>query len=99
MFVVVWEFTILPDHRAEFERAYGPGGDWARLFRRAPGYVETVLLHDTDRPDVYLTIDRWRTPNDFTAGMASLGPDYHALDEACSRLTVKERKLGGYTEV
>ncbi len=30
----------------EFESRYGPEGDWAQLFRRAPGYHGSELLRD-----------------------------------------------------
>jgi heme-degrading monooxygenase HmoA len=43
----------------EFERAYGPSGEWAEFFGRAAGYVGTELLRDVENPGRYLVIDRW----------------------------------------
>ena len=43
-FVIVWQFQVLPDHQEEFERAYGPRGDWARFFGRSQEYLSTELL-------------------------------------------------------
>ena len=54
----------------EFERTYGPEGDWALFFRQAPGYIGTELLRDVEAPGRYLVIDRWETAqayNDFAA--------------------------------
>jgi len=58
---IVWEYEVRAEHAAAFEALYGADGDWARLFRRAEGYVETRLYRDTARPTLYLTIDRWRS--------------------------------------
>ena len=38
--------------------AYGPEGDWARLFRTAPGFLGTTLLKGEGPPPEYLTLDR-----------------------------------------
>ena len=68
MFVIVWEFTVSPEQRAEFARAYGPEGDWAHLFARCDGYVSTELLRDAELPDRCLTLDYWRLPDQYVAG-------------------------------
>jgi hypothetical protein len=33
---------------AEFERVYGPDGEWAEFFRQGHGYVGTELLRDVE---------------------------------------------------
>ena len=38
MIVIVWEFRVRPGRAAGFERAYGPNGDWARLFQHGAEY-------------------------------------------------------------
>ena len=85
-----------PQHRAAFERAYRSDGDWAQLFRQAPGYHHTDLLRDAERPDVYLTLDHWRSPEDYVSGMAVLAPVYQDLDRRCEEYTSGERKLGNF---
>ena len=52
---------------AEFERAYGPDGDWAQFFRTGRGYIGTELLHDVETPSRYLVIDRWETAEAYNA--------------------------------
>jgi len=55
------------DH-AEFERVYGPEGEWAQFFRQGRGYVGTELLRDVETPGRYVVIDRWESAeayNDF----------------------------------
>jgi heme-degrading monooxygenase HmoA len=45
----------------EFERAYGPDGEWAEFFRDGEGYIGTELLRDVENPGRYLVIDRWES--------------------------------------
>ena len=97
MIVIVWEFRVHPGRAADFERAYGPEGDWARLFRRSPAYRGTELLRDPDDPERYLTLDRWDAVSDFEAFKATNGEDYRRLDQACEPLCSSERLVGRFT--
>ncbi|MEX2271508.1 MAG: hypothetical protein WD690_08565 [Vicinamibacterales bacterium] len=36
MIQVVWQFVVKEEAVDRFERAYGPNGEWARLFARHP---------------------------------------------------------------
>jgi heme-degrading monooxygenase HmoA len=51
----------------EFERVYGPNGDWAEFFRRGSGYIGTELLRDVEVPGRYVVIDRWESAEDYNA--------------------------------
>ncbi len=83
----------------EFERAYGPDGDWVRLFRRASGHLRTELLRDTDRPARYLTIDVWESRAAWERFRARWAAEYAALDARCGALTTRETQLGGFDDV
>ncbi len=96
MYAVVWEYEVRPGQVADFEALYGADGDWARLFRRADGYVETRLFHDTGQPMLYLTIDRWLSRAAYEAFLQTAGPAYAALDRRGDALTVRERHLGAF---
>ena len=96
VFEIVWEYEIRPEKVAAFEALYGPEGDWACLFSRADGYVETRLLRDTARPMLYLTIDRWLSRTAHEAFARAAGPAYAALDRRGEALTVHERRLGAF---
>lgn len=96
MIVIVWEFRVQPDRAADFERAYGPEGDWARLFRRSPAYRGTELLRDPQDPERYLTLDRWEDASDFEAFKARNGDGYRALDAICEPLCSDERLVGRF---
>jgi quinol monooxygenase YgiN len=96
-YVVVWEFDVAPAQAAAFREAYGPGGDWAALFRRAAGYLGTVLLADTAAADRYVTVDRWIDEASYRAFRARFGDEYAALDAACEPLLRAEREVGSFT--
>lgn len=97
-YTYVWEFQVPADLRAEFERHYGLEGSWVQLFRRAPGYLETLLLHDREVDGRYLTIDRWKSEAAYLAFRTSFAQEYAALDAACERLTTREVPLGTFRE-
>ncbi len=93
MYEIFWEYEVRPEQVAAFERLYGADGEWARLFRRADGYVETLLFRDTDRPTRYLAVDRWQSRAAFDAFVDAAGSAYAALDRQGDALTVRERRL------
>ncbi|MEQ9568786.1 MAG: antibiotic biosynthesis monooxygenase [Longimicrobiales bacterium] len=98
-FRYVWQYTIDPAHRDAFLAAYRPGGDWARLFAQAPGYVETLLLRDADRTDVYLTVDVWQSRDQCLAFRRRYAEEFSALDARCESYTLDERFVGDYLDV
>jgi len=95
MLVIVWRFRPVAGREADFRRAYGPDGAWARLFARAPGYLGTELLHERDG-DAWLTIDRWRTAREHQAFEQSHADAYAALDRECEALTTHEERIGEF---
>jgi heme-degrading monooxygenase HmoA len=68
--VIALVFSYEVREPGDFERVYGPDGDWAQFFAGATGYIGTELLHDVELPSRYLVIDRWESAeayNDFAA--------------------------------
>jgi heme-degrading monooxygenase HmoA len=96
-YATLWEFVVDPARRAEFERRYGPDGDWVRLFRRAGGYLGSELLRDRTDPARFLTIDRWQTREDFLAFRREHGAEYERLDRELEGLATRETPLGEFT--
>ena len=94
MVVIVWEFRVKAEARAAFERAYGSDGDWARLFRRAAGYLGTELLRDAADSARYLTIDRWSSPAAFDDFRRDFAQEYEETDRRCAELTESETRVG-----
>jgi len=97
--VVVWRFRVPAERRAEFERVYGPEGDWAALFRSAEGYVGTNLLRSLDDHGAYLTIDRWRSRDAYERFLQDFAAPYEALDRELEGLAVEETRLGAFEAV
>lgn len=93
---IIWTYEVEPGRREAFERAYGPDGDWTRLFRRDEGFLEVVLLADADEPGRYLTIDRWRDAASFDRFTAQHGDAYAALDDDLASLSGRGTRLGGF---
>jgi heme-degrading monooxygenase HmoA len=94
MFLALWEYEVKPGCEERFENAYGPAGDWAKLFRSDSKYRETRLLRDPFRSAIYLTLDFWNSRVDYE--QFAHKDDYRALDAAGEELTSKERRIGGY---
>ncbi|HET7572084.1 MAG TPA: antibiotic biosynthesis monooxygenase [Gaiellaceae bacterium] len=61
---------------AEFERVYGPEGDWAQFFRGGRGYVGTELLRDVEQPGRYLVVDRWESADAYNTFVAEHRDEY-----------------------
>jgi heme-degrading monooxygenase HmoA len=97
--VILWEFRVRPGSETAFESAYGPAGDWARLFRQAHGYLGTELLRDCQEPDRYLTLDRWASREAFECFHRERRKEYEALDRQCEGLTASEVRLGSFSAV
>lgn len=98
-YVVIWEFQVRQGAEAEFERVYGPTGDWAQLFKRAEGYVRTGLLRDREVWGRYLVLDHWESAARYDAFRAAHAADYSALDQRCESLTLRETRIGNFTDL
>jgi heme-degrading monooxygenase HmoA len=91
---VVWEFIVKEPALDDFEKAYGPRGDWSRLFARYPGFNGTTLLRDTANPRRYLTIDAWETLAARERMLGEAAEQYAALDARCGAWTQSEAEIG-----
>ncbi|HEY7840607.1 MAG TPA: antibiotic biosynthesis monooxygenase [Gammaproteobacteria bacterium] len=95
-YMYVWEFIVATEHVAAFEQAYGPDGDWVRLFRRAEGYLRTELLKDPSRPGRYLTVDAWASRGQWEEFRTQFAKEFEALDAQCEGWTVSEPEIGRF---
>ena len=60
----------------EFERVYGPEGEWAQFFRTGRGFVGTELLRDVEIPNRYLVVDRWESRDAYNEFVAANREEY-----------------------
>jgi len=74
--VIALVFSYEVRDPTEFERVYGPGGDWAEFFGGAPGYIGTELLRDVETPGRYLVVDRWESADAYNAFAAERRDEY-----------------------
>jgi heme-degrading monooxygenase HmoA len=83
----------------EFERAYGPDGDWAEFFRRGSGYIGTELLRDLDEPGRYLVIDRWQSAGDYNDFLAANNDEYLRRADETRLHYLQELRFGTFENV
>lgn len=96
---VIWEFTVEERLQSDFERAYAPGGPWARLFAESEGFRETRLIRAKERTGVYQTIDRWASREAYAAFKRDFAERYDALDDEVGTLSRNETYIGLFDEV
>jgi enamine deaminase RidA (YjgF/YER057c/UK114 family) len=96
---IVWQFTVKSGREEDFERIYGPNGNWAVLFRKADGYRGTELHRNRNVPRSYHVIDRWESPEAFKHFKESFKGEYRALDIRCEELTEKEEHIGDFIPI
>jgi [ribosomal protein S18]-alanine N-acetyltransferase len=99
LFIVAWRFAVRPEHGRDFERAYGPYGDWVRLFHSGDGYLKTELHRDRENPSLYFTLDFWRSREQYEAFRERESAAYHSIDARCEHLTESEELLGDFADL
>lgn len=99
VYVILWEYLVKPGHEEEFERIYGPDGDWARFFAKGKGYVSTELHRDVKESRRYATLDYWRSQAAYQAFRQEFMDEYRAIDQRCEDLTERETPLGSFLSV
>ncbi len=109
MYVIVWQFQVAAEHEEAFENAYGPGGDWARLFERSNDFQGTELLRAVvdgeeavaEAPSCrdYFTIDRWTSRDVYAAFNERYAREYEEMDNRLLALCEVEVCLGKFDVV
>lgn len=94
MIQIVWEFIVKEATVDQFARAYGPDGDWSRLFQEYPGFLGTTLLRDVGNPRRFVTIDVWETHRDRDRMLSLAREAYSRLDDLFADLTESEVEIG-----
>jgi heme-degrading monooxygenase HmoA len=83
----------------EFERVYGPEGEWAEFFRRGTGYVGTEVMRDVEAPGRYLVVDRWESREAYQAFVGEHRDEYmRRVDETAFHHS-QELRLGTFENV
>jgi heme-degrading monooxygenase HmoA len=98
MYVILWRFRPAAGREGEFERAYGPSGEWAQLFGHGVGYLGTELLlrrYEGESRE-YLTLDCWAYRAAYEAFRARRSGEYRRLDSRLEGLNEEETLLGTF---
>jgi heme-degrading monooxygenase HmoA len=83
----------------EFERVYGPNGEWAEFFRGGAGFLGTELLRDVEIPGRYLVIDRWASPEAYQAFVDGHRDEYMRRVDETAFHHAQELRLGTFENV
>jgi quinol monooxygenase YgiN len=95
-YIVLWEFQVKAGCEDEFMAAYGPDGEWARLFRRSPEFLGVELLGSVGNAGRFFTLDHWCSASAMDTFMSANATAYDVLDRRFTSLTVWERRIGGF---
>jgi hypothetical protein len=95
----VWAYEVRQDFIGQFEKAYGPDGDWAKLFKKCSGYIESVLLQDLDIPNRFIVIDCWQSESAYSSMREIIAPEYEYLDKRCKPYSDSESHLGVFETI
>jgi len=98
-YVAIWEFRVRPRMKKRFLAAYGPEGEWAKLFRQDKRYIGTQLIQDLKARRTYMTVDFWTSQAAYENFRRRHASEYEAIDARCESLTESEREVGSYVKV
>jgi heme-degrading monooxygenase HmoA len=97
--VIALVFSYDARDPAEFERVYGPEGEWAQFFRAGRGYVGTELLRDVEHPGRYFVIDRWESSEAYNAFVEQHRDEYMRRVDETAFHYAQELRLGTFETV
>lgn len=96
IFTYLWEYKVKEEHIDAFEHQYGPDGDWVKLFKRSPDYIDTELHRDRDDPHRFVTLDYW-VSKEARDKFKKLHDDAFAtIDKRCEAFTETEKFIGDF---
>lgn len=92
-------FSYEANDPAEFERVYGPEGEWSAFFRTGAGFVGTELLRDIESPSRYLVIDRWESREAYQSFVDAHREEYMRRVDETGFHYAQELRLGTFENV
>lgn len=95
-YIRIWEFQARPGMENEFERIYGPEGDWVRLFRKSKAFLRTEVYCDVETKGHYVTIDYFASRGEFQALLKEFREAYDALDRLGETICASESRIGNF---
>jgi heme-degrading monooxygenase HmoA len=92
-------FTYEARDPEDFERAYGPEGEWAEFFHAGDGYIGTELLRDVETPGRYLLVDRWQSREAYQAFVETHRDEYMRRVDETAFYHQQELRIGTFESV
>lgn len=99
MFIRIWKFQVNAGKEVEFEKVYGPSGDWVQLFRKSDGFLKTELHRDLTDHSCYVTLDYFKSKADFETLMEQYKDEYAAMDRRFEGFTISEHNIGVFEPI
>jgi heme-degrading monooxygenase HmoA len=99
VYVIVWGFRPKAGREREFETAYGSNGVWAKFFKSGVGYIGTILHHDVEHVDRYMTIDYWVSQEAYESFRNEHKREYEEVDRQMEALTEHELRIGAFYSI
>ena len=98
MIQIIWEYKVKPEQAAKFEEAYGKNGEWDKLFKQSKAYKGTELVVKDLENQVYMTIDSWKSLEQYEQFIQKNSKEYKRLDKKFNNLTLEEKEIGIFNE-
>jgi heme-degrading monooxygenase HmoA len=97
--VIALLFSYEVPDPGDFERVYGPDGDWSQFFKSGRGFIGTELLRDVEHPGRYVVIDRWESPEAYNVFVATNREEYMRRVDEAGFLYEQELRFGTFESV
>jgi len=98
MIQVIWEYKVKTDQIEKFEEIYNKDGEWVRFFKKSRAYKKTELIVKDKENSIYMTIDTWKTLEQYELFIKTHQKEYKRLDNSCRKLTIEENEIGIFSE-
>jgi heme-degrading monooxygenase HmoA len=95
----MWELQARPGLEKEFERIYGPDGDWVHLFRKSKAFLRTELYRDVETKGRYITVDYFASQTAFQEFLKEFREQYDELDRRGEAVCASEQRIGSFANV
>jgi hypothetical protein len=99
MYIVIWQYSVNPQHLQSFIDYYHAAGEWVKFFQPSPQYFGTEFYALAESDYTFITIDKWMTQASYEQFLAEHKEAYQQLDKQCEGFTVEETLIGKYLTI
>jgi len=99
IYIRIWELQAKAGLEEEFEKVFGPEGDWVVLFRKSKAFVRTDLFRDLETRGHYVIVDHFASQSGFQTFLRENRAEFDALEKRSEGLCASEKRMGSFTDV